>query len=178
MRSNVRKMSPPKMDNQWLFIYHILALGDTIFLPLECIIQPWSGLRYDTVLSRLYMLRIRFYQVHIFWIRFYQVYVFRIRFYQVYMFRIRFYQVYVFRIRFYQVYMFRIRFYRSWYGVIKFIWFRKRFYQVYMFRIRFYQLRLAKSDIFTPRLQNWQETVDTYIREQEDDNYRLIFIFL
>ena len=65
----------------------------------------------------------------------------------------------MFRIRFYQVYVFRIR-----------------FYQVYMFRIRFYQLRLAKSDIFTPRLQNWQETVDTYIREQEDDNYRLIII--
>jgi len=36
-------------------------------------------------------------------------------------------------------------------------------------RIRFYQLRLAKSDIFTPRLYLYQETVDDYVRSREED---------
>jgi len=35
-------------------------------------------------------------------------------------------------------------------------------------RIHFYTLRLAKSDVFTPRLWEWQWAVDQYMRERSE----------
>jgi len=39
-------------------------------------------------------------------------------------------------------------------------------------RIQFYQLRLAKSDIFSPKLYLFQEAVDHYMKSREDDIFR------